>query len=166
MQTFPPSLFNAFHICPRQAWLMRRQLCGDQQNDFVEIGRLINKDSFEREKKQIYLAEFEAVIDMVTKKDGEYFIAEVKKSSKTLESAKWQLKYYLYLLKLKNIKMKGMIKVPREKLSVTVELTSDDEKKIESDQVLLAEVLDRESPPPAVRLRLCPKCNHSDFCWA
>ncbi len=165
-KTFPPSLFNAFHICPRQAWLMHRQLTGDQHNDFVEIGRLINKESYGREKKEVYLAEFGAVIDMVTKKDGEYFIAEIKKSSKTLESAEWQLRYYLYLLRRKNIIMKGLIKVPKEKLTKIIELTEEDSKKIEKDLKELAEIAGRETPPAAVRLKLCPKCNHSDFCWA
>ncbi len=78
MKYFPPSLFNAFNICQRQAWLMSRQLTADQHNEFLQIGKLIEETFYKREKKTIYLADIEAMIDMVIKKDGFYYIAEIK----------------------------------------------------------------------------------------
>ncbi|WP_367172107.1 Dna2/Cas4 domain-containing protein [Desulfurella sp.] len=55
LKLYSPSLFNAFNICQRQAWLMSRHLDADQSNEFLEIGRLIDKTSFKkREKEDLY----------------------------------------------------------------------------------------------------------------
>jgi CRISPR-associated exonuclease Cas4 len=110
-----PSIYNAFNICPRQAWLLSRQLTADQQNTYLDIGRLISEESFSREKKEIYIPDLAAKIDYVKKRDGEFFVAEVKKSSATMQSGIMQLKYYLYLLDKKGIQAKGLIKIPKEK---------------------------------------------------
>ena len=75
----PPSIFNAYNICKRQAWLMSRQMTADQENTFLNIGKLIDETTYQREKKKIYIADISAQIDMVTIKNGEVFIAEIKK---------------------------------------------------------------------------------------
>ena len=166
MGKIAPSIFNAFNICPRQAWLMSRQMTADQENSFIDIGRLIDETSFEREKKKIYLADIGAMIDMVTKKDGTYFIAEIKKSSKTLPTGIFQLKYYLFLLKNKSIIVKGIIKIPKEKKSIEVELTEEDSETIECRLKELGNILNKKTSPQAKRLGVCPKCGHFEFCWS
>lgn len=166
MGKIAPSIFNAFNICPRQAWLMSRQMTADQENSFIDIGRLIDETSFEREKKKIYLADIGAMIDMVTKKDGTYFIAEIKKSSGTLPTGIFQLKYYLFLLRKKSIMVKGIIKIPKEKKSIEVELTQDDCETIERKLKELGVILEQEKPPLAKWLGVCPKCGHLEFCWS
>lgn len=166
MRKIAPSIFNAFNICPRQAWLMSRQMTADQENSFIDIGRLIDETSFEREKKKIYLADIGAMIDMVTKKDGTYFIAEIKKSSKTLNTGIFQLKYYLFLLRKKSIIVKGIIKIPKEKKSIEVELTKEDSETIECKLKELGDILEKETSPQAKRLGVCPKCGHFEFCWS
>ncbi|WP_022670963.1 CRISPR-associated protein Cas4 [Hippea alviniae] len=167
MRTFAPSIFNAYNICKRQAWLMIRNLTADQDNAFLEIGRLIDETAFKREKRKIYLADLEAMLDMVTKKDGIYYIAEIKKSSKTMETGIFQLKYYLYLLKKKKgIKAKGLIKIPKEKISKTVELTQEDEKKIEKILKEMSVVLYSDAPPKVLRnSKKCKVCAHYEFCF-
>jgi CRISPR-associated exonuclease Cas4 len=169
MKYFPPSLFNAFNICQRQAWLMSRQLTADQHNEFLQIGKLIEETFYKREKKTIYLADIEAMIDMVIKKDGFYYIAEIKKSSRTLKSGIFQLKYYLYLLKnKKGIDAKGVIKIPKEKISKNVVLDNDDEHKIEKILSDMELVLFNNSIPPKPKniLKICYKCAHFEFCWS
>lgn len=166
MAKIAPSIFNAYNICPRQAWLMSRQMTADQENSFIDIGRLIDETSFEREKKKIYLADIGAMIDMVTKKDGTYFIAEIKKSSKTLNTGIFQLKYYLFLLRKKSITVKGIIKIPKEKKSIEVELTKEDSETIECKLKELEDILEKETSPQAKRLGVCPKCGHFEFCWS
>lgn len=168
MRYFPPSIFNAYNICKRQAWLMARHLNADQYNDFLAIGRLIDETTYKREKKKIYLADLEAMLDMVSKKDGVYYIAEIKKSSKTLESGILQLKYYLYLLKLKKgIVAKGLIKIPKERISREVILTEEDEEKIYNVLLEMNKVLNFERPPKFDKiLKICFKCAHLEFCWS
>lgn len=161
-----PSIFNAYNICVRQAWLMSRQLSADQENSYIDIGKLIDETSFVKEKKKIYLADISAMIDMVTKKDGQYFIAEIKKSSATLKTGIFQLQYYLYLLKKKSIIVKGIIKIPNEKKSIEIELTDESIQSIETKLKQLEIILKQESPPKAKWLKVCPKCGHFEFCWA
>jgi len=168
MKTFPPSIFNAFNICHRQAWLMMRNLTADQDNAFLEIGRLIDETTFKRNKKRIYLADLQAILDMVTRKDNVYYIAEIKKSSKTMESGIFQLKYYLYLLKKKKgIVAKGIIKIPKEKISKKIELEKEDEAKIEDILKKMKELLNSDYPPTTLKsIRKCKMCAHYEFCWS
>lgn len=160
-----PSVYNAFLICHRQAWLMSRQMNADQENTYLDIGRLISEETFEREKKEIYIPDLGAKIDLITKKDGEFFIAEVKKSSTTLKSGINQLKYYLFLLKSKGFNLKGMIKIPAEKKSITIELTEEDEAEIKKNLEAFEILMKEPAPPAPVMLKICPKCAHYEFCY-
>lgn len=168
MKTFPPSIFNAYNICKRQAWLMYRNLTADQSNAFLEIGRLIDEVSFKRERKRIFLADIEAMLDMVSKKGDVFYVAEIKKSSKTLESGIFQLKYYLYLLKnKKGINVKGVIKIPKEKINKEIVLTDEDERNIESILSEMTDVIFRENAPSKIQdIKRCKVCAHFEFCYA
>lgn len=167
MRLYPASLFNAYNICPRQAWLMSRQLIADQENMYLEIGRLIDNIHFKRDKKKIFLADIQAILDMITKNDGTYYIAEIKKSSKILKSGILQLKYYLYLLKKKKgIEAKGIIKIPQERISKEVRLTIEDEKNIERILQKMETIIFNDMPPAPTWLKVCSKCGHFEFCWS
>ncbi len=161
-----PSIYNAYNICPRQAWLMSRQLSANQNDSFLEIGRLIDETTFKREKKKIYLAEFAAEIDFITLKNGSLFVAEIKKSSRTMASGVKQLKYYLYLLSKKGIKCKGIIKIPKEKISMTIELQENDvaliKEKIDEIEVFLS----KENAPIPQKIPFCRRCAYFEFCWS
>ncbi|BBB31816.1 CRISPR-associated protein Cas4 [Thermotomaculum hydrothermale] len=145
---------------------MSRQLTADQSNEFLEIGRLIDESTFSKEKKKIFIPDLNAMIDLILKEDGILFVAEIKKSVKTLNSGILQLKYYLYLLEKKKVKANGVIKIPREKKSVIVELNNDDRKFIEEQLVKLNEIIKSEKPPKAKKIKFCSKCAHFDFCWS
>ncbi len=108
---------------------------------------LIDGATFKREKKKIYLAEFVAEIDLITQKNGSLFVAEIKKSSRTMASGIKQLKYYLYLLSIKGIKCKGIIKIPKEKID-----------EIET-------LLSKENIPVPPKIPFCRKCLYFEFCW-
>lgn len=160
------SLIQAFNICPRQAWLLSRQLTADQQNTYLDIGRLISEESFSREKKEIYIPDLAAKIDYVKRRDGEFFVAEVKKSSATMQSGIVQLKYYLYLLDKKGIKAKGLIKIPKEKKSMEIELTEKDKEHIENKIDKLTVLLSQNEPPKPIKIKYCRHCAHFEFCFS
>lgn len=159
-------LIQAYHICPRQAWLMSRSLRADQEHDDLAIGRLIDDTSYTRDSKSIYLPQISAKLDLVRKKNGEIEIIEIKKTSKTLESGKKQLLYYLYQLKKLDINATGTIRIPKEKIVQEVNLSQEDCLKIENLLVKIGEILGQDKPPPVKRIKQCPKCAHFDFCWA
>lgn len=45
------SLVQAYSICPRQAWLMSRQITPDEDNVYLQLGRLIQSQAYSRERK-------------------------------------------------------------------------------------------------------------------
>lgn len=147
---------------------MSRQLSADQYNEFLEIGRLIDEATFKRQRKRIYLADLEAILDMVVKGKDLFYIAEIKKSSKTLKSGIFQLKYYLFLIKIKKgIKAIGLIKIPKEKISKEVLVTEEDEDKIIDVLMEMERVLSQEVPPKVdIEVKRCKNCAHFEFCWS
>jgi len=47
------SLLQAYKICPRQAWLMSRNLIGNQDHETLVIGRMIAETTYKKNKKEI-----------------------------------------------------------------------------------------------------------------
>ncbi|MFW0885025.1 Dna2/Cas4 domain-containing protein [Candidatus Acidulodesulfobacterium sp. H_13] len=126
---------------------------------------LIDGATFKREKKKIYLAEFVAEIDLITQKNGSLFVAEIKKSSRTMASGIKQLKYYLYLLSIKGIKCKGIIKIPKEKISMTIELQEGDVTLIKEKIDEIETLLSKDNIPVPPKIPFCRKCSYFEFCW-
>jgi len=40
-----------YYICPREVWLMARELVPDQEDPFIEIGRILSGESYKRERR-------------------------------------------------------------------------------------------------------------------
>ncbi|OQY08081.1 MAG: CRISPR-associated protein Cas4 [Fusobacteriia bacterium 4572_132] len=166
MLKIPPSIYNAYNICPKEAWLMFRNIIPNQQDEYLMIGKIIDEETYIRNKKHLYIAELSAEIDMIEKKNGILAIVEIKKSSKMIEYAIWQLKYYLYLLNKKGISVDGQLAIPKEKKKVKVKLENDDIEKIEKDLKEIEKVLLSEKPPIIEKNGFCNKCAYFEFCWS
>ncbi|MCS7163561.1 MAG: CRISPR-associated protein Cas4, partial [Thermodesulfovibrio sp.] len=129
-----PTLIWYYYICPREVWLMSRHLEPYQGNPFIEIGRLLSQEAYKRDRKEIMIQTPEQqggmVIDLIKTEDEEILIGEVKKSSSYEKSARMQLAYYLFRLKLLGIEAKGQLLFPKEKRRVDVYLTDEIEKEL------------------------------------
>jgi len=158
------SLIEAYLFCPRQAWLMSRQITGNQYNEFLAIGRLIAADSYKREKKEILIEG--GKIDFIRNKDGTFTLIEVKKSEKFLEAAKAQLLYYLLELSKKGYSVKGEIHIPRSKKIFTVELDEGSISKLEKYLVDIHKLISRDKSPKKKFTSKCKKCSYLEFCWS
>jgi len=156
------TLVQSFMICKRQAWLMSRQITPDQQNPFLELGRLIDEESYGRDKKKINLDNI--VIDLIRAEDEDILVGEVKKSSKAKESAKMQLLFYLYVLKEKGLNTKGILLFPEEKKREYVELTEELENKIKKLIEEIEYTILQELPPPFKKINFCKNCGYKEFC--
>lgn len=75
------SLIESFLICERQAWLMAHQVTPDQDHPYLEIGRLIDEESFTEEKKKISLENM--IIDLIKTENKTLIIGEIKKELKS-----------------------------------------------------------------------------------
>jgi CRISPR-associated exonuclease Cas4 len=161
-----PFIYNAYNICHREAWLMYRNLIPDQQDENLIIGKIIDEESYARNKKHFYIPDLNAEIDMVEKKDGVLIVAEIKKSSKMIDYAVLQLKYYLYLLNLKGIKVFGFLNIPNEKKRIKVELSNNDIQNIEETLKTMEKILISDNIPAAERKIFCTRCAYNEFCWS
>ncbi len=125
------------------------------------IGRFIHRDSYEREWKEVILGDVK--LDVVVKRDG-VEVVEIKKSSKLEDPAKWQLKYYLYLLKNIGVNAKGVISYPTERRRERITLSERDVAVLEEALKDIERVISLGNPPKAEKRPYCRRCAYRDFC--
>ncbi|MFW6129572.1 MAG: CRISPR-associated protein Cas4 [Atribacterota bacterium] len=163
MQNVTGTLIWYYYICKREVWLMAREINPFQEDDFLEIGRLIQDESYRREKKEISFGNIK--IDLVKNEEGELIISEIKKTSKALLSAKMQLVFYLYTLKKHGISAKGELLFPKEKKKETVILTNELEEEIKTAILNIQKIMSKDLPPEPVKNNFCKNCAYFEFCW-
>jgi CRISPR-associated exonuclease Cas4 len=150
-----------YFVCKREVWLMGREITPDEDFPSLDIGRAVHEIYYQRMRKEVQLEGIK--LDVVI--DRSMVVCEVKTSSKFLQAAKFQLLYYLYRLEEMGLKMKGEIRIPKERKRITVSL--DEENR---DQLLKAldgikKIVCAEKPPEAVRIPYCRRCAYREFCW-
>ena len=158
------TLINAYFICKRKVWLLAHELLPDPFTDLLEIGRLISEESYLRDRKEILMEGLK--IDLLKKREGEFLVGEIKKSSAGLEAARMQLAFYLMKLKKMGLNLKGEILVPRERKRIPLSLTPELEGKLREAIKSIREIISLDVPPPSVKCRFCRKCAYREFCWA
>jgi len=159
------TIVESFLICKRQAWLMAHQIIPDQDDSYLELGRLIDETSYLDERKKINLENM--VIDLIKTEDKTLLIGEIKKSSKAQESAKLQLIFYLFKLEENfGIKATGILLFPEEKRKVRVELTEENKTLISEMIEEINNLILQELPPPVSKNKYCVHCAYKEFCWS
>ena len=91
----------------------------EDENENVQLGKLLDENSYKRDDKHI---EIDGIIniDFIHEKNE---LHEIKKSKSIEEAGIWQVKYYLYYLKKRNVDgLHGVIDYPLLKKNVDVEL--------------------------------------------
>ena len=153
-----------YYVCKREVWLMSREINSNQDNQLLEIGRIIAEESYRREVKEINFGSIK--IDLIKKKDGELWVCEIKKSSKFLKPAQMQLGFYLMQLKKQGIFAKGELLIPKEKKRFKVELTEEVEKELEKAISEIKKIISLEKPPSPEKNQFCRNCSYYEFCFA
>lgn len=153
-----------YFICKRQCWLMVHRIAPDEEDENIEIGRFIHEYRYGRQKKELDLGSVK--IDRVIKVKGELVVREIKKSSRFLESARFQLLYYLDVLRNMGVIAKGELVFPEERDKETVEWTP--EKKAELDKAVeeIRRIARFPMPPEPRKIGFCKKCAYREYCWA
>lgn len=151
-----------YFICKTKLWLFSHLATMEHSSDTVAIGRLIHRESYQRARRDVTIGPIS--IDFV-KRGGEIVLHEVKKSRKMERAHVYQLLYYLYYLRQKGIKAKGVINYPL--LRRTREIILDEEKEREIKAIIknINEVVVRENPPRPEKKTYCRKCSYYEFCW-
>ena len=151
--------------CPRQAWFVSRDITPDQSNPFLELGRFIHEEYYkDLGERSLELPGIK--MDLLWEQDGVTLVGEIKKSTKALQAAKAQLLYYLYTLRKYGVNAEGYILVPAEKKRLKVTLGDEEIHYIENLIEEARSIVEKESPPPALRMPICGSCGYRELCWA
>ncbi|MGQ9712945.1 MAG: CRISPR-associated protein Cas4 [Desulfotomaculales bacterium] len=158
------SFIQAYLICPRQVWLMSRQICPDEDNVYLELGRLIGAQAYGRERKEVRLEHLS--IDLVRRGGRDFIVGEVKKSSRAREAARMQLAFYLYELREMGIEAEGELLFPEERRRERLILDENLAREVENLKARVLALIYRDQAPPPEKSRFCGKCAYAEFCWA
>ncbi|MGB9794666.1 MULTISPECIES: CRISPR-associated protein Cas4 [Caldisericum] len=158
------TLIQSYLICKRQAWFHIHKIIPFQDHPLLEIGRLIDEYSYERDLKRIILDNVQ--IDFVRGKNGDLLVGEVKKSSKAKEIAKMQLLFYLWVLEEKGIKAKGVLSFPTERRREFLELKETERRKIFDIIEGINDIAIMENAPSFKKIPFCKNCAYKEFCFA
>ena len=158
------TLINYYFHCKRQCYLHGNRLNLEDNSEQVKIGKAIHEERAENSTNSEIAIE-NIRLDKLTKE----YLVEVKKTDADPEAAKWQLLYYLSVLKKKGILRKGKMefveKNKKDKKIIYLELTDEQEKQL-SDYIQEIEVLiAEEEPPECIHKNTCKKCAYYEYCY-
>ena len=153
-----------YYICPREVWLMARQLTPDEDNPNIDMGRFIGEHAYKREKKEISVGHIK--MDVIRREKGQLVIGEVKKSSKYEKSALMQLAFYLLELKERGLEAVGELMFPKEKRKIRVELTDELIAELEKAKGEILRIIYQDMPQPPKKIVFCRNCAYAEFCWS
>ena len=92
MKRINGTMYSYSFLCNRKLWFYTKDIVMEDTNENVMIGKIIDEESYKRDKKHLYLDDL-VCIDIVR----DNVICEIKKSSAKKDMAIEQLKYYLYI---------------------------------------------------------------------
>lgn len=149
-------------ICDKRLWYFAKGLSMETSSDLVNIGKIIDKDSYSKEKKQI-LIDDKVNIDFL---EDWRIIHEIKKSDKLENASIWQVKYYIYILKENGLDIeKGILDYPKLRKRTEVFLEKDDNRLIKKKLEEINKIIESKHPIEVSRKPYCKKCSYFDLCF-
>lgn len=131
-------------------------------SDLVNIGKIIDEQSYSREKKQI-LIDDKINIDFL---EDWKVIHEVKKSDKLEKASIWQVKYYIYTLREKGVNIeKGILDYPSLRRRTEVLFCQEDRELMRIKLEEIERVIESEHPVKVDKKPYCSKCSYHDMCY-
>ena len=154
---------NYYFHCKRQCYLFGNRMNMEDNSEEVKIGKAIHKERAEQSNTEITIENIR--LDKLTTE----YLTEVKKSDADIEASKWQLIFYLKVLKDKGIDRKGKLEFVEKnkgnKKTVVIELTGDMEKKLQQYIQEIEQLLMQEGIPPVLNKPKCKKCAYYEYCY-
>ncbi len=157
------TLMNYYFHCKRQCYLHGNRLNLEDNSEQVKIGKALHEERDKKENTEIALENIR-----LDKLSAEY-LTEVKKSDADVEAAKWQLLFYLKILKDKGVIRKGKLefieKGKTNKKILYYELTDELEKELESYIYAIEALLAENEIPEVLNKPKCKKCAYYEYCY-
>ncbi|WFA10092.1 CRISPR-associated protein Cas4 [Tissierella sp. Yu-01] len=149
-------------VCKKKLWYFSNDLNMEFNSELVGIGKLIDENSYDREKKNILIDES---INIDFLKDWKV-IHEVKKSRKLDEASKWQLKYYIWVLRSKGVNIeKGILDYPLLRKREEIYLNDEEEKELMDVLKEIQDIINISLPPKTINKSFCKKCSYYELCY-
>lgn len=157
------TLINYFFHCKRQCYLHGNRINMEDNSEEVKIGKALHEERDTQDNTEIALGNIR--LDKLTQE----YLTEVKKSDADVEAAKWQLLFYLRVLKEKGIERKGRLefveKGNKNKKVLYFELTDDIENSLEKYIQQIEELLEKPDIPEVLNKASCKKCSYYEYCY-
>ena len=157
------TLMNYYFHCKRQCYLFGNRLNMEDNSEEVKIGKAIHEEKAEMPGREIAIENIR--LDKLTKE----YLTEIKKSDADIDAAKWQLLFYLQLLKKKGILRKGKLEfIEKNKTTnkvVFLELNNESEIQLNRYIEEIEKLLDSEDVPPVLNKPSCKKCAYYEYCY-
>lgn len=158
------TIINYYFHCKRQCYLHGNRLNMEDNSEQVKIGKAIHEERAEN-KNNTEIAIDNIRLDKLTKE----YLTEVKKSDADAEAAKWQLLYYLKVLKTKGVIRKGELefaeKNKKDKKIIIIELTDEVEKELDKYIDEIEQLLNQDRIPECINKSTCKKCAYYEYCY-
>lgn len=155
---------NYYILCKRKCFLSHNKIGLEQNSELVKIGKVLHEQKYQNDNASEKLIEC-IKIDKISKD----YVSELKKSDSDIESAKWQLLYYLYILKQKGIYRKGKLEFIQQNNQknkiIYIELTDANEKELIELLKDISELFKSDKIPCTLNNRKCKKCAYYDYCY-
>ena len=136
----------------------------EDNSEIVRVGKAIHEDKAKSSENS------EIKIDNIAldKIDSKY-VVEIKKSDADIEACKWQLLYYLKILKDKGIERKGKLefieKNKTDRKIIFIELNEEIEKELNEHISKIEELLSMYELPTVINKPACKKCAYYEYCY-
>ncbi len=157
------TLINYYFHCRRQCYLHGNKLNLEDNSELVKIGKAIHEEKAKGKNSEIEIDNIK--IDRLSKE----YVTEVKKSDADIEAAKWQLLYYLKVLKSKGMIRKGKLEIVEknktEKSVIIVELNEKEENELEYYIQEIEKMIHSDSIPERLEKSTCKKCAYYEYCY-
>lgn len=157
------TLINYYFHCKRQCYLHGNRLNLEDNSEVVQIGKAIHEERLQSSNSEIAIENIK--LDKLTKE----YLTEIKKSDADVEAAKWQLLYYLSILKDKGICRKGKLEFVEKnkgnKKTIILELTEEKEEELKQIIKMIEELLNSVEIPKPLNKSSCKKCAYYEYCY-
>ncbi|MBQ3584078.1 MAG: CRISPR-associated protein Cas4 [Lachnospiraceae bacterium] len=158
------TLINYYFHCKRQCYLHGNRINMENNSEMVKIGKALHEARLSgNEGTELEIDNIK--IDKLTKE----YLTEIKKSDADENASKWQLYYYLYVLKSKGIVRKGRLqfieKNKKDSRTLILELTPEIEQELESIVQKVENLIESEQMPPVLQKAQCKKCAYYEYCY-
>ncbi|WP_303000168.1 CRISPR-associated protein Cas4 [Thomasclavelia spiroformis] len=158
------TLVNYYFHCKRQCYLHGNRLNLEDESENVKIGKAIHEEKYDKEKNR-EIAIDNIKLDKLTTK----YLTETKKSDADIEAAKWQLLYYLKILKSKGIIRKGKLEIveknKQNKSIIIVNLTDEIEQRLNMIEKEIIKLIDGNNVPEVINDKKCKQCAYYAYCY-